>query len=546
MFKYFVSKIKTEYIVLILFTILFLLFGPANLFNNTISHHFPHGYLAADSFVHQMNAEALKDIGNSDLMPFWRTGSLKYKTSPVYTPPLSLHLSVLLSETSGIEVYDTVYLQNFLFVLFSILALYLILKRFNKQVALYSLPITFLLFTNKFLSGFTWGQWDMYTGVVFLIASLYVLLNKNLKFWPILLAIFVSAAFMSHVVEAIWAVGFIIIYTLVQLLNKTLNWKTIKCLFLSGLISIMFTFNFLIIFLYLWLPGRKDQITHLVGRSVDSFGYPVPLFNDFGWLTIILIVGVVITIFLIRKKNNIAFLFSIYMFLAGFSFYIGFDKGAQTRMLWPLYLMPLFGVVLYFVFKKILKLKNIWKTLIPLVPIFLIFFVLEKPGSNQGIVSPELWDQITFINENVPDNKIVYYFYGDRYSQWSVLLNSKKTTILANTNDLIESLKNNRIKENYKIFVVGGGNSVGFERTSLFKFEKIDSEEENKGNPISPSLCNFDYFVFDKLSVNPPLVQYNMAIRNKLMENDWFEEVYSNNYYSILKNNNPGVKCVKE
>lgn len=538
------NKVRWEYLLLALFSLLFLLFGPSRLLDGRISHPFPYGYFASDAFVHQTNADALNYLGSSDVIPFWKTGSLTYKSSPAYTPPLSLHLSVLLSNAGGISVYDTVYLQNFLFLLFSVLAFYLIIKRFNREVALLSLPITFFIFKNKFLAGLTWGQWDMYTGAVFLMAAVYALINFDLKYMPIILAVYISGAFMAHTVEAIWAIGFIFIYLIFRLLTKSLSLNAIKGLSVSGALFLIISFHFLITFLSLLLPGRKDYLLGMVSKSISSFGYPVPLLGDFGWLLAFLAIGTLVSLFLISKKGNTAILFGGYMLLIGYSFYIGFDKGAQTRMLWPLYLMPLFGVAFYFISKKAMDSMHILKMLIPLFLLLVFFFAFAKPASSEGIMSQELWDQMAFIRNTVPDDKIVYYFYGDRYSQWAVLLNSMRTTVLAKTDDLVENLKKGIIREDYKIFVVGGGASTGFERTSLFSFRKIDPEDTNRGNPVSTSFCTFDYFVFDRVSMNTALSQYNMAIRDALLKNDWFEEVYANGYYSILKNNKPGVKCV--
>ena len=77
-------------------------------------------------------------------------------------------------------------------------------------------------------------------------------------------------------------------------------------------------------------------------------------------------------------------------------------------------------------------------------------------------------------------------------------------------------------------------------------FECLDKFKSTVNVPLEDrqkDICSMEYYYFDKASREPALAQYNVAIINFLLENDWIEEIYSNGLVSILKNNKPGVDC---
>ena len=57
-------------------------------------------------------------------------------------------------------------------------------------------------------------------------------------------------------------------------------------------------------------------------------------------------------------------------------------------------------------------------------------------------------------------------------------------------------------------------------------------------------ICNFDYYVFDKVSREQVLANVNLLIRELFIKNSGMREVYSNQIVSVIKNPNPGSDCI--
>ena len=146
-----IKKRHLEYGFLIIFVSVFLLLGLSNMWSKELSHDFPYAYLASDSFLHHSVAQYMKEQGQVKYSPPYEIGGFKgvLESHPLLLP----ELSVVFSFTSGLEVYDTIYFVVILSVLLCILVVYLIIRNFNKNIALLSLPITLLVFSGLFNMG---------------------------------------------------------------------------------------------------------------------------------------------------------------------------------------------------------------------------------------------------------------------------------------------------------------------------------------------------------------------------------------------------------
>ncbi len=69
------------------------------------------------------------------------------------------------------------------------------------------------------------------------------------------------------------------------------------------------------------------------------------------------------------------------------------------------------------------------------------------------------------------------------------------------------------------------------------KYQRVPIGDSEK------NLCSIEYYYFVKFTRESVLAQYNLAIRDVLLKNDWIKEIYFNDMVSILKNNKPGVDC---
>ena len=52
--------------------------------------------------------------------------------------------------------------------------------------------------------------------------------------------------------------------------------------------------------------------------------------------------------------------------------------------------------------------------------------------------------------------------------------------------------------------------------------------------------------IFDKVSRQEALAQYNIIIAQELLKNDFIDVAFDNQFVVILKNNDVGVDCIEE
>ena len=83
-----------------------------------------------------------------------------------------------------------------------------------------------------------------------------------------------------------------------------------------------------------------------------------------------------------------------------------------------------------------------------------------------------------------------------------------------------------------------------FYRKGLFSSGNYVEEKGLSYFKNETDICDFDYYVFDKLTAQQPgLVQYNLAVRDNMIKNG-MEEAFSNQLVSVVKNKNRGVNCI--
>jgi len=540
------DKFNIEWLFIIIFIAVFLWLGCSNLFNHQISHSFPYGFLASDPFLHANHAQGIKELGDGRYLPFYTNG---FNNSINGFPPLFNYLVADFSILSGIETYDLMYFFVFLFTALGVLIFYLTIRYFNKNIAILSLPIMILVFTKKFYTGYTWGQWDMYIGAFFLIGLVWAVENIDLKKSWILIGLFLTGAFLAHVVEAIWGIGFIGLYFVINLITKKMDKDKFKKLIYSGITFIIASSAYLFFFLNSWFVERLLKIKTVKKEFFINWGnYNVIQFKEFGWLLIIpLLLGVIFLIYYIKKKHNTAILFSGYMFLVGFTYLIRFDKALQTRFLWPIYISGLFGIATYIIFKSIIpKYKKIFSIIITIILLIVLVKTQYVPMNNQGIMHQDLWNSLTWIKDNTNKDDVVLFFYGDSYSQDDQTKNNKRLSYVVRSQAVIDAVQNRTIKRYYLIRMSkeNPGSMLLYKKGFLSYGDHL-----KEADPLyfygEMDICNFDYYVFDKLSRYEVLAQYSMIVKDSLLQNNWFEVVYENNFNVLLKNSNPGVKCIE-
>ena len=544
------NLLEKSFLILIFSILLFT--GYSNLADNTLKHDFPYAYLASDAFQHQIRAEAIKDAGNFRYEAPYSSMGLK-KVVGRY-PPIVYHLAVNFSHLSGLEVYDSIYFIVFFFSSLSAIIMYLVIRKFNKNIALLSLPLSILIFGFRSYGGFTWGHWPALVSQFFLIAFFWSISEINIKRSFIFIALFTSAMALTHTSELIFGILFLVLFFIVKALNKNLKINEIKTMLISGFLSFILSLYYLIIFKNTWAIAQPYSFS--IHPLWDN--NPALYLKDFGALLIFIVIGIILSITLIKKMHT-AMIVGASMLLLGFTNYIGFDTRAfQLRFFWPIYLSVFFGLAVYTISKFFIKKLNMLHSLILSIIFIILFTGLVKIPfvqsyiphyeklSTPGVMNPYHWEILNWFPKNTDENAKIYFFYADIYSQDALLRNSKRTHYQVDPEDIVNAINNKEIRREYITESPGDAGGGMAYRTSFFRFNYYPDELDQEYFFGKKDICIFDYYIFDKVSRQQVLAQYNLLIASELLQKDFISKVFENEIAVILKNNKPGADCIEE
>jgi hypothetical protein len=164
---------------------------------------------------------------------------------------------------------------------------------------------------------------------------------------------------------------------------------------------------------------------------------------------------------------------------------------------------------------------------IPLIPAY------SKINST-GLMNMNTWNVFKWLRNNTPADAKILFFYGDSYSQPTILQNSKRVSYTVKLDQYLDDFKKNKVS--YNISPMIGTMDYVFYQKSFFAYAPNNTFE-----PENADLCYFDYYVFDKKGSIQQLADYNIYIRDLLIDKQKFELKYDNQWNSILKNTNK--KC---
>ncbi|MAG08651.1 hypothetical protein CMO89_04205 [Candidatus Woesearchaeota archaeon] len=480
--------------------------------------------------------------------------SAGYKDVVGQYPPVFYHLGTIFSYLTGLETYDSAYLMVFLIIIAFVMVFYTIIRKFSRTIAILSIPLSILVFSSPEgiigpYAGITWGNWPTYLGHLFLISLFWALYNMDLnKSWS-LLGLFIAAITISHTSELVFGLMFIFIYFAVMLFKRK-AFPLFRKLAYSAILSIILSAYYLVIFKFGWGVQQGYKFSFQTTRAAT----PLYFMHNFG--IILIFMGIGLAYFLLTpKKRAFPLYVSLFMFLIGLGNYYGFQRHAwRVRTLWPLYLSVFMGYGIYLLIS--LLAKNIKKRFLFSIGIALIFlsvFSFAKVPfiphyqklSTPGMMDNLHWNVLQWLRYNTEEDAKVYFFYGDIYGQDALLRNTHRTQFLVDPGDFIESLKNRSIRRYYKAELPGDSGAGYPYRKSFFEFGSHWTEEViPKTKPRD--ICIMDYYVFDKASREPVLVEYNFLIMNELLKKDFIEIVHESQIAFILKNNKPGDDCIEE
>jgi len=273
---------------------------------------------------------------------------------------------------------------------------------------------------------------------------------------------------------------------------------------------------------------------------------PLLYIKDFGILLIPIAVGIAVSFLHLRKKFIAPIYLGFFMIGIGFMNYAGFGERAfQTRFFWPIYISVFFGLGLYYLTKFFIK-KKILFIAISIILLVLfntnLFSLKLSKFSTPGLLDKYHWEALKWISEKTPVEATIYFFYGDIYYQDALLRNAKREHYLINRKDFTNSLQNQTIKRIYKARAASDSGAGFPYRKSMFSYGR---HADNWTRIEERDICNYDYYVLDRVSQQPVLAQYNMLIGQKLLEKEYITEVFRNEVTSILRNNKPGDDCIE-
>lgn len=533
--------------LLIVFGLLLYL-GMSNLMSHRLQHDFPYGYLASDAFQQQTRAEGIADAGNYRHEPFYIVKG--YNDVIGYYPPLLHHLGVILHFMTGIPVYDTLYFMVFFSAILAAFVMYVLIRRYNKHVAVLSLPLSILIFSDKPYIGFLWGHWSSIAGQLFLICIFWAMSRFDMEKSELLLGIFITGMALAHTSELLYGVIFVFIYMALMLFYKKFSMQLVKKIFIAGIIPGLLSVYTLFIFVNSFMVINPYNFE----VSTDWGGTPIFYITDFQLLLLFLIAGTAISIALFRKFDVIV-LAGLYMLGIGYTNYIGFGiRAFQPRFLWPIYFSFFFGIVFYMLIKLMpQKLRSV--SAFALAALFLLvlsnfipvpFTPTYRKVESSGLMDKMHWDAFQWLSKSTPQQARLYFFYGDVYKQNSMLRNSKRAHARVVEEDFVAALQNRTIERAYWTEAPAdhGAGMPYFKSFFSIGLHSRDHDPNELFWQRNMDMCLFDYFIFDKASRIPVLAQYNLLIANELVKNSTV--VFQNDAVVVLKNSKVKGDCIEK
>ncbi len=549
-----------EYALLLLTLTLLLWLGPGTIWAHQVDHGYPYAYNAADAFQHQARAEGILLIGDYEYEPMERISGV-FAEFPGYYPPTVSQLGALWAAIPGLETYHTTPALVFLSIFVSGALMYFIIRRFNKIMALLSLPLYLYLFSTPVaMRYFTWGHWPGIFGQLFIFLLAWTVLERDMPGWILFILIALTGVFMAYTSYVI-PTGIIILAALgLMLRNGELRMNRILTLALAAPVFLLIVSRFAIIFINVWGPLMEAQT---VVRDWPGGG-GAPVFAELGAIRLLVVCGAILSVVILSQQflkksvtKPLIILFGLVMFGLGYANAIGFHKRAFfVRLLWPIYLSVFLGILLYYAGQMLLKQLGIkWNLALGVgvtaILLITIAATISKPSAGAGTMNQQLWDGITWLRDTTPENATFAVMYGDVFVG-DLLWNLQRHHFLIDKGGYVEAFKNNSVKR-YPLGVIG---------TNVYPFTIIP-EDLHKKNPVfwgweedsslaeknlwkERDICAWDYILFTKQSYQPALTQYGLYIANLLLEKEWIDIVFQNDEVAILHNSNTGDACIED
>ncbi len=534
-----------EYLCLFFFIGLLLYTGMGVVLDYRLSHFAPYGYMASDAFWDLAQQMYLQDSGNYRFMPYYMRAG--FKDTIGFHMPIFAHTVVLFSNASGIPVHDANLIIAFIFSIVSLMIFYLIMRNFNKNIAVIALSLGTFLYMKNFMIFYPWGVWDIIETSSFFLAALWALDRLEIKRIYILLGIFIAGVMLTHITESFYLGFFILVFLIIKFLKKRLEISDIARVFIAGTLALALAFYYIVIFKFGYGHNSSDFSFYINISNPEWYDVVI---THFGYALPLIAVGALISIYLVfTKEKYFAPLAGLLFLFAGYTNFISVlgPRALQMRSLWPVELSVFFGISIYFILK--IFIKN-WKLYISVAisVILAIAFVnaYHTATPQQGLMDDEHWKAFTWFWSNTDPDARPLFFYGDSYTQEAVTFTTKRNGYRVDTDDFVNALKNRTIKRYYSSTVAAADDGDLQYRISFFKYGYHYHEEDPAKFSGPQDICKFDYFVFDKAARQLVLAQYNLLIVSELLKKDFIKIAFENSEVLVLKNNKLGADCIEK
>jgi len=251
-----------------------------------------------------------------------------------------------------------------------------------------------------------------------------------------------------------------------------------------------------------------------------------------------------VSIFLAKKHQPL--LMSLFFLIAGLMNYVGFTiRAFNLRFFWPITLAPIFTLPIYMIVKKITK--NFIFAAILSIALFagITYSNYNRAVDQEGFMNKYIWQNLQWIKENTPENSTVYFGFGDLYDQDAGLGNAHRVFYRTETEFLVPFYQQKNFTRYLpiKLFSEAGAglpHKAGFLKYSLY-YNEIPNITNNQ---MIRDICAYNYYLYDRVSQYPELVNYSLSYAESMMKSGNFEIVYANDWSVILRNNRPGEDCL--
>jgi len=583
-------RLNFEYVFLLLFIAAFLFLALGNRFDHRLTHEYPYGYFASDAFFHNSVADYMKQQGIIKYTPPWEVGGHE----GVYDahPPMLFQLTLVFSNLTGFESYDSIYIITVLSVLGMILLFYIITRKASRSIAMLGLPFSLLILTKTFKISFAWGYWLFAVGAFFMAALWYAIINLELKRSYMIMGLMYAAVALAHPPEIVYGVIFTALYAGLKFFReKKIDPRTIKTIVIAGIIGLVLSAYSLNIFVrsFLLTEGFRGDfvfgqgfgmpfmsLAELLGWTgfAQSHGWIGISIGHTGFLTFFEFLGLLVMVALmtaaimfLKNSRNMwdASFVSLFSFALGYLIYFGVGKRALThRFYWYVYALFFIGTALYFLITIAASIagKKLGSRAVVFIAAVLLLLTFSnaspetKMGS--GVMDKDNWDAIRWISKNTPKNELIFYLYGDTVAHNAPVYSAERVGLIAAQKNYQEASRNKRLNETQRWYLADSYQAyvcdLGFPKLGYYSDRLRIGNPKCEDRPFKPlneypdyirfkSVCNMTYLYIPTRTQNPFITQYNNIFRQTLLSNDWITEVYRNNRVSIIQNTKPGVEC---